>query len=160
MNAKKELKIQRIRQGVVIDHITAGKWVEILKVLGMDSGDYKEGLLTIGANYDTSKLVNGKKDIIKIENRILTSGELNKIALVDNYADIYLINNWKKKAISVEIPDSIEGILLCYKKKDCISAAEGQHHNTSIFEVLTKKPLTLQCMYCGSRYTRKDIKFA
>jgi aspartate carbamoyltransferase regulatory subunit len=70
-------KVGTIKNGVVIDHITNGKGLEISKILKLDQ--FFE-FVVIAQNLNSNKL--GKKDLIKIEGKELTIDELNKIALI------------------------------------------------------------------------------
>ncbi|KAA0007823.1 MAG: aspartate carbamoyltransferase regulatory subunit, partial [Thermoplasmata archaeon] len=73
---KKELKIPLIKEGTVIDHITAGNAVKVLHILGIP--ERTKSVVSVAMNVK-SKI--GKKDIVKVENRELDPKEVNKIAL-------------------------------------------------------------------------------
>ncbi|HSN58733.1 MAG TPA: aspartate carbamoyltransferase regulatory subunit, partial [Clostridiaceae bacterium] len=59
------LRINSIKNGIVIDHIAAGLGIKIFQYLGLDKADYTVSLIM---NVDSKKL--GKKDIIKIDNEL------------------------------------------------------------------------------------------
>src|SRR3989442_15228700 len=73
----KELYVKKIRNGSVIDHISAGHALDVLKILGIGGG---EGHIVSVAMNVSSKAAS-KKDIVKVENRELKPGEVDKIAL-------------------------------------------------------------------------------
>lgn len=79
MSSKRELIISKIRDGVVIDHIPAGRALLVLRLLGISGreGGFRVALVM---NVESRKL--GIKDIVKIEGRELTKDELNLVALV------------------------------------------------------------------------------
>ncbi|MEM2261807.1 MAG: aspartate carbamoyltransferase regulatory subunit, partial [Ignisphaera sp.] len=65
MSEESTLVVSKIKNGTVIDHIPAGRALDILSVLGING---KEGYrMAILMNVESKKL--GKKDIIKIEGR-------------------------------------------------------------------------------------------
>ncbi len=71
MKTPRELKVTPIRNGTVIDHITANKALHVLKILNLPS---QETAVTIGMNVKSSQM--GAKDIVKIEGRELESAEV------------------------------------------------------------------------------------
>lgn len=68
----KKMKIKTIKNGVVIDHITAGRSMKVLNAIG-----HKKKTVIMVMNVKSSKI--GKKDIIKIENRSLSAKEMKKV---------------------------------------------------------------------------------
>ena len=87
---KKELKVPRIKNGTVIDHITAGNAVKVLHILGIPKTT--SSTVSVAMNVK-SKL--GKKDIVKVENRELDPKEVDKIALIAPKATINIIRNYE-----------------------------------------------------------------
>ena len=71
------LKVQPIRNGTVIDHLRAGAGLKILDILDVAGTGNTVSLLI---NVPSSK--QGRKDIIKIEDRELTESETERIALL------------------------------------------------------------------------------
>jgi len=143
----KGLLISPIRDGTVIDHITAGEALNVLKILGI-TGTTVESL-SIATNVSSSRI--GRKDIVKIENRELKKEEVDRIALIAPQATINIIRNfevYEKKGVT--IPPLLKGVVQC-PNPGCISNTIEPIQST--FEV-TKKGL--QCMYCDWLIT-KDI---
>src|SRR5947209_18320869 len=106
----KELYVKKIRNGTVIDHILAGHALDVLKILGIHSG---EGHIVSVAMNVISKKQN-KKEIVKVENRELKPGAVDKIALIDASATISIIRNYEvAEKTRVKLPDSISGIVSC-----------------------------------------------
>ncbi|MEA2097559.1 MAG: aspartate carbamoyltransferase regulatory subunit [Patescibacteria group bacterium] len=150
MNNDKDLKVKRIEKGTVIDHISGGKALLILRVIRVDEGD---DTLLILVNVQSRRF--GKKDIIKIENRELSQKEIDAISLIAPEAKINIINNFKvTEKIKVKLPESIEGIAKC-ANPDCIT--NTNEPILSKFEVWKKdgEDPILRCNYC-ERTTRVE----
>ncbi|KYK24952.1 aspartate carbamoyltransferase regulatory subunit [Thermoplasmatales archaeon SG8-52-4] len=138
---KKELKIPLIKDGTVIDHITAGNAVKVLHILGIPRSS--SSIVSVAMNVK-SKL--GKKDIVKVENRELDPHEVDKIALIAPKATINFIRDYEvaKKHI-VKLPDEIIGIVSC-SNPTCVSNA--REPVKSRFKVIKKDPPQIKCYYC------------
>lgn len=104
------LVISPIKNGTVIDHITGGDALLVLKILGI-TGETHE-CVSVATNVVSKEL--GKKDVVKIENRELLDEEVDKIALIAPHATINIIRAYKvieKKG--VEPPEILIGVLIC-----------------------------------------------
>jgi len=138
---KKELKIPRIKNGTVIDHITAGNAVKVLHILGIPNAS--SSIVSVAMNVK-SKL--GKKDIVKVENRELDPNEVDKIALVAPKATINFIRDYEvAKKHKVKLPDEIIGIVSC-SNPTCVSNAKEPVK--SRFKIIKKDPPRIKCYYC------------
>jgi len=138
---KKELKVPRIKDGTVIDHITAGNAVKVLHILGIPKS--ASSTVSVAMNV-RSKL--GKKDIVKVENRELDPNEVNKIALIAPKATINFIRDYEVvKKHKVKLPDEIIGIVSC-SNPTCVSNAKEPVK--SRFKVINKDPPQIKCYYC------------
>jgi len=138
---KKELKIPLIKDGTVIDHITAGNAVKVIHILGIPKST--SSVVSIAMNVN-SKM--GKKDIVKVENRELGPQEVDKIALVAPKATINIIRDYKvAKKYKVELPDELIGIVSC-SNPTCVSNAKEPVK--SRFKVVCKDPPKIKCYYC------------
>ncbi len=137
----KELKITPIKDGTVIDHITPGRALLVLRVLHLPASS--SSVVSILMNVMGKK---GKKDIVKIENRELDPKELDKIALIAPKATINIIRDYEVvKKHTVEIPDEVVGITRC-SNPTCISNAREPVE--SRFHVISKDPPRIRCYYC------------
>ena len=145
----KQLKVDAIKNGTVIDHIPAGKGMQVADLINISG----KNIVMIGLSLHSKKV--GKKDIIKIENRELTQDEVNSIALIAPSATITIIKDFEviRKAIA-EIPESIEGLILCPNPK-CITNSEKIKTK---FQVTDKNPLKVRCCYCEKKYLVDDVK--
>lgn len=153
MLAEKELLVRKIERGIVVDHIQAGKALSVLNILKPDP----LSKAVIALNVDSTKL--GKKDIIKVEGKYLTSKEINLISLVAPTTTINIIEDWEvKEKRNIKLPKMIEGILNC-PNLSCVSNEEYESKKTK-FNVL-KAPdinsLKLQCVYCGAYLYSRSI---
>jgi len=139
---KKELKIPRIKDGTVIDHITAGNAVKVLRILGIPEGS--SSVVSVAMNVK-SRL--GKKDIVKVENRELDPYEVDKIALIAPKATINIIRDYEvAEKHKVELPDELIGIARC-SNPTCVSNAKGEPVK-SRFKVISRDPPRIKCYYC------------
>lgn len=146
-----ERKVGTINNGVVVDHITSGKGTEISKILGLDS---LEEFVVIASNLESKK--SGKKDLIKIEGKELSQEELNKIALISKDSTINIIRNGEVyKKYKVEIPETIENILVC-NNPYCISNVEKI--KSKFTSTTQKNNTTLKCHYCEKKQNEIKIK--
>ncbi|MCS7373437.1 MAG: aspartate carbamoyltransferase regulatory subunit [archaeon GB-1867-097] len=150
---EKELKVQKIKNGTVIDHIAAGYALSVLRILGITG---KEGItVSVVMNVPSEKL--GKKDIVKVEGRELKKEEVNKIALVAPKATINIIRNYKIiRKDRIRLPNEIEGIISCINPK-CITKGEREPIKPK-FTVISDKPIRLRCKYCGTILEIDDIE--
>ena len=145
------LRVSKIKDGTVIDHINAGHALDVLKILGIT--DYVKGVVTVGMNVPSKTLV--LKDMVKIEGRELKSEEVDKIALLAPHASINIIRNYKvvDKQL-VRLPKVIRETVKCINPA-CISNSKEPVKST--FYVDNKDPLQLRCHYCGYIMEKQDI---
>jgi aspartate carbamoyltransferase regulatory subunit len=137
----KELKIQPIENGTVIDHITAGNAIKVLHILGIPEGH--SSTISVAINVKSHL---GKKDIVKIENRELDHKEVNKIALISPKATINIIRDFEvAEKFKVKLPKEIVGIVCC-SNPTCISNANEPVK--SRFKVISQDPAKIKCYYC------------
>jgi aspartate carbamoyltransferase regulatory subunit len=151
LEIRKELYVSKIRDGTVIDHITPGFALDVLKILGINGK--AGGAVTAAMNVDSKGL--GHKDIVKIQDRELKPAEVNKIALIASKATINIIRNYEvttKK--NVELPSTIRGILKC-DNPSCIS--NSREPVQPQFGVNQREPIRLGCSFCGHIMEREDI---
>ncbi len=145
----KELVVEKIANGTVIDHIQADRVFKVVSILGLDS--YEDEVL-IGTNLSSKKY--GKKGILKIKNKYFTQEELDKIAIIAPTATIITIKDYEiKEKKSLEIPHQIHKIVKCINP-NCITNVE---EIDTQFEVVGKDPLSIQCHYCEK--TMQEIVF-
>jgi aspartate carbamoyltransferase regulatory subunit len=151
LQARQELYVRKIKDGTVIDHITPGFALDVLKILGING---KEGeVVSVALNVESKQLHH--KDIVKIQNRELKPGEVDKIALIAPNATINIIRNYdvaSKKV--VELPSSIRGIIKC-DNPSCIS--NSREPVEPRFGVDRREPIRVRCYFCGHVMEREDV---
>jgi aspartate carbamoyltransferase regulatory subunit len=139
----RELKVTPIRNGTVIDHITSGMALKVLKILNI-AEDINSTVSVV--MHVPSKLL-GWKDIVKVEDRELSPREVDKIALIAPEATINIIRNYSvAEKYRVHIPEVVRGILRC-SNPNCITNAREPVETE--FLVKGKNPMRLYCRYCG-----------
>ena len=141
------MKIDSIVNGIVIDHITAGKGMRLYKLLGLDELDCSVAIIK---NVHSSK--QGKKDIIKIDSDIEL--DMDVIGYVDPGITVNIIKNEQlveKKRIS--LPDRITNVIMC-KNPRCITTTEQELPH--VFRLTDRENKVYRCMYCEAK--AEDVK--
>ena len=139
------MKIDSIVNGIVIDHIAAGRGKEIYNLLHLSNLDCMVALIT-----NASSVKMGRKDIIKIDEAI----ELDTDALgfVDPGVTVSIIANGetveKKK---LDLPMELEGVLHC-KNPRCITTTEQEL--AQIFVLTDREKGVYRCRYCETKAER------
>lgn len=148
---QRTLLVSKIRDGTVIDHITGGQSLDVVRILGITGRN--GGIVLIAINVP-SKLL-GVKDIVKVEGRELKPEEVDKIALLAPQASINIIRNYNvadKKL--VKLPREIHGALKCGNPA-CISNSNEPVQPR--FYVKSQEPLMVKCHYCGYIMERLEV---
>ena len=138
---KKELTVPPMKNGTVIDHITAGNAVKVIHILGIPKST--SSIVSVAMNVKSHL---GRKDIVKVENRELDPNEVDKIALIAPKATINFIRDYEvAKKHRVKLPDEIIGIVTC-SNPTCVSNAKEPVK--SRFKIIKKDPPRIKCYYC------------
>ena len=140
------LNIGGLNEGFVLDHIEAGKSMEIYKYLGLDKFDCTVAIIK---NAKSNKM--GKKDIIKIECR-LDLVDLDVLGFIDHNITVNIIKDGKiveKKRLS--LPKKITNVIKC-KNPRCITSIEQELKH--IFILTDEENQVYRCKYCEEKYTR------
>ena len=138
------LSVGRISEGFVLDHIEAGKSMEIYKYLNLDKLDC---CVAIIKNASSNKM--GKKDIMKIECP-LDYIDLDILGFIDHNITVNIIKDQKiveKKAL--HLPKQICNVIRC-KNPRCITSIE--HGLSHIFVLTDPETETYRCKYCEEKY--------
>ncbi len=136
------MNIDSIKNGIVIDHITAGRGMELYSLLGLDKLDCSIALIK---NVHSNKM--GKKDIIKIDADICL--DMKILGYVDPGVTVDIIKDGKlvdKKRIS--LPHEIKNVILC-KNPRCITSTEQELPH--IFRLTDEAHRVYRCMYCETK---------
>src|SRR4030065_2561853 len=147
----KELKVSKIKNGTVIDHIRGGYALDVVKILGITGREKR--VMTIAINVPSKRFK--AKDIVKIEGRALSPREVNRIALVAPHATINIIRDYEVvEKLEVKLPKVIEGVIKGVNPS-CISNSNEPAEPR--FYVESEEPLLLKCHYCGYILEQADV---
>ena len=137
------MNIDAIQNGIVIDHIEAGKGMEIYRLLGLGGLDCQVAIIK---NAASRKM--GRKDIIKIAADIPVNTEI--LGYVDPGVTVDVIRNGvlveKKKA---ELPERLTNLIFCRNPR-CITTTEQELPH--IFRLTDKEKREYRCLYCETKY--------
>jgi len=149
----KTLAVAAIKHGTVIDHIPAGQALRIIRLLNLLNTKHK---VTVGLNLPSKSM--GHKDLLKIENRKLSSEEARDIIVFAPKATINIIENFEvHHKIASDFPDHITGIFICPNVL-CVTHSEPI---TSFFYIEEQsKKVKLTCKYCEKQFDRDQVKDA
>ena len=137
------MNIDSIKNGIVIDHITAGKGMEIYRLLELDKLECMVALIN---NATSVKM--GRKDIIKIASPIELDTDV--LGYVDPDCTVTVISDGavlEKKKLS--LPEELEGVLRCRNPR-CICTTEQEL--PQIFRLTDPKKREYRCIYCESKF--------
>ena len=144
--SERELLVRKIENGVVIDHIPAGRAFQVLRLLKVDP----DARALVALNVDSRSM--GTKDLVKVEGTYLTSKDIDIIAFVAPSATLNIIHDWKvKEKRRIELPRRVEGLFRCPNPL-CQTNAKYTPPRT-IFDVEAGQRIEetrLHCTYCGS----------
>ncbi|WP_135822650.1 aspartate carbamoyltransferase regulatory subunit [Halostella litorea] len=134
-----ELRVSKIRDGTVIDHIPGGQALNVLAILAIDGSGGEE--VSIGMNVPSDRL--GRKDIVKVEGRELSQDEVDVLSLIAPDATINIVRDYDVvDKHRLERPEEVTGVLTC-PNRNCISTDDEPID--SRFAVL---PDGVRCEYC------------
>lgn len=136
------MHIDSIKEGIVLDHITAGNAMKIYNLLGLDQ---LECTVAIIKNVPSKKV--GKKDIIKIDSNFDVNLEI--LGYVDPGITIDIIHDSKlveKKHI--DLPDTLHGVIKC-KNPRCITSVETNLDQA--FTLTDRENKVYRCIYCEAK---------
>lgn len=140
------MKIDSIKNGIVLDHISAGNAMKVYDALGLDKLDCSVAIIK---NVKSNKM--GKKDILKIDNELTIDFEV--LGYLDPNITVCIIKDGnlieKKK---LKLPKKIVNIEKC-KNPRCITSVEPDLDH--IFYLANEKKRIYRCMYCESKAEHK-----
>ena len=134
--------IGQIRDGIVLDHITAGKGMDIYNILGLGKLDCTVAMIK---NADSPKM--GKKDIIKISTMLEL--DLDILGYVDPGITVNIIRSGEiVQRHHLQLPERITGVIRC-KNPCCITSTEQEL--THEFRLVDREKRIYRCIYCEQR---------
>ncbi len=140
------LNISGLKEGIVLDHIEAGKSLEIYYNLGLDKLDCQVAIIK---NARSNKM--GRKDIIKIEGG-LDQIDLKVLGYIDHNITVNIIHDDRvveKKRLS--LPQKITNVIKC-KNPRCITSIEQELPH--VFYLADPQKEIYRCLYCEQKYTK------
>ena len=139
------LNVGSLKEGFVLDHIQAGKSMEIYQYLGLDKLDCQVAIIK---NAKSSKM--GRKDIIKIECPIDVIN-LDILGYIDHNITVNIIHDStivdKKK---LTLPKSMKNVLKCMNPR-CITSIEQELDQ--VFYLTDPAKQVYRCKYCEEKYS-------
>lgn len=135
------LEITSIKNGLVLDHIEAGKGVKIFNYLNLDKTNFRVALII---NAESSHF--GKKDIIKIEKADCTDIDFTVLGLLSPGLTINVIRDERIiEKVKPTLPNRVENILIC-NNPTCITSTEKYVPHS--FKLVNREKGTYRCEYC------------
>ena len=141
------LNVGRIAEGFVLDHIEAGRSMEIYRYLSLDKLDCTVAIIK---NARSGKM--GKKDIMKIECPI-DFIDLDVVGFIDHNITVNIVKDEEiveKKPL--RLPKEIRNIVRCRNPR-CITSIEQELDQ--VFLLTDEKKEVYRCKYCEETYKRK-----
>jgi len=142
MEGEFDMIIDAIKNGIVIDHISAGKSMELYKILGLDELDCTVAILK---NVVSGKL--GRKDIIKIDQVLELDWDV--IGYVDPNITVNIIKDGERvEKRQLKLPETITNVIRC-KNPRCITSIEQEL--PQVFKLTDSTKRVYRCLYCETQ---------
>ena len=143
------LNISGLNEGIVLDHIQAGKSLDIYYNLGLDKLDCQVAIIK---NAKSSKM--GKKDIIKIDGG-LDIVDLDVLGYIDHNVTVNIIkDNRIVEKRRLKLPKKITNVIQC-KNPRCITSIEQELPH--VFYLADEEKQIYRCAYCEEKYGKKKF---
>ncbi len=138
------MNVDGVTTGIVIDHIPAGKSMEIYKLLHLEKLTCS---VAIVQNAHSTKY--GKKDIIKIDKNITLN--LDVLGFIDPDITVNMIKDGQlTKKKHLELPETLTGVIRC-KNPRCITTVEQEIVHA--FKLTNREKRQYSCIYCDAPYS-------
>ena len=136
------MTVDSIQNGIVIDHIAAGRGMKLYELLGLSAAAVPVAIMM---NVTSGKL--GRKDIIKIDGDIPVN--LDVIGYVDPGATVNIIRNGElKEKKALGMPERLENVIRC-KNPRCVSTTEQEL--PQIFLLTDRENKEYRCVWCETK---------
>ena len=140
------MNIDSIHNGVVLDHIQAGKSMDIYKHLHLEKLDCSVAIIR-----NARSARQGKKDIIKIDSPLEL--DLDVLGYIDPNITVNIIRNGERvDKKHVALPQTLVNVIRCHNPR-CITVAEPQLD--AIFRLSDAEQRTYRCVYCEAANDKK-----
>ena len=130
------MRVDSVKNGIVIDHIACGKAMQIYNMLSLDKLDCTVAILK---NVPSGKM--GKKDIIKIDRGIEINFDV--LGFISPNITVDIVKNGKH----IALPEKLIDILKCRNPR-CITSTEQDIKH--IFKLADREKGIYRCIYCDS----------
>jgi aspartate carbamoyltransferase regulatory subunit len=151
--ARKTELIPKIKEGIVIDHIPAGRGMNVLLAIRSYPGMERE-LMTVGLNYKSTKF--GRKDIVKLATTHLPEEIVEHVALVAPGVSIKRIRDYQvDKKYVIPFPDTIVNKLAC-RNPNCITNYEKRV--TTMFCCFDETKRQVKCRHCERIFLLDELE--
>lgn len=135
------MNVDSIKNGIVIDHIKAGKGMEIYKFLDLENADCSVALIQ-----NAPSVAFGRKDIIKIDSEM--DFDIDVLGFIDHGITVNIIKDSQIiKKSHPELPETITNVVKC-KNPRCITTCEQDINH--VFKLADRTTGTYRCIYCES----------
>ena len=136
------MNIDSIQNGIVLDHITAGKALQIYNDLHLDKLDCSVAIIK---NVKSEKM--GRKDILKIDQDIDIN--LDVLGYIDPDISVNIIKDGKRtEKRQLKLPERITNVIRC-KNPRCITSVEQEL--PQVFTLTEESTRTYRCLYCETK---------
>ena len=137
------MNIDAIQNGIVIDHITAGRGMRIYELLHLDAMDVSVALIKNAVSHRTG----GKKDIIKIDSTMHINFDV--LGFVDPGVTVNIIRNGQLvEKRRIDMPERLTNVIKC-KNPRCITSVERSIDH--VFKLTDPKNKVYRCVYCETK---------
>lgn len=139
------MRIDSIKNGIVLDHIKAGKSMELYEVLGLSKLDCSVAIIK---NVPSKKM--GRKDILKIADKF--DIDLDVLGYMDPDITVCIIEDGKiVEKRKLELPEKIVNVVKC-KNPRCITSIEQEIDH--VFKLVDRENRIYRCQYCEAKQSQ------
>ncbi|SDZ82325.1 aspartate carbamoyltransferase regulatory subunit [Oribacterium sp. KHPX15] len=142
------MTVDGIENGIVLDHIEAGKAMMVYKYLNLDKLDSQVALIQ---NCSSRKM--GKKDIVKISEDL--DIDLDVLGYIDPGITVnYIKNGIRVDKKTLQLPETLTNVLKC-KNPRCIISVEQEL--PQVFKIVDRTKALYRCMYCDTIVRSEEL---
>ena len=137
------MNIDAIQNGIVIDHITAGRGMRIYELLNLGELDASVAIIKNAVSHHAS----GKKDIIKVDSDIAI--DFDVLGFVDPGVTVNIIRGGELvEKRRIDMPETLKNVIRCKNPRGITSVERSIDH---IFRLSDRKNKVYRCVYCETR---------
>ena len=142
------MTVDGIENGIVLDHIEAGKAMLVYKYLHLDKLDSQVALIQ---NCSSRKM--GKKDIVKISEDL--DIDLDVLGYIDPGITVnYIKNGIRVDKKTLQLPETLTNVLKC-KNPRCIISIEQEL--PQVFKIVDRSKALYRCIYCDTVVRSEEL---